>query len=127
MRKTTVEECLTLSLSNMLRDNQLTDHSSVQYLFWTNRDGEILLSLTVDVMPGFGLLQMYLRELQQRIYLHSTPLHFGGVRWWFFCPGCSRRRADLYLIQGKFHCRVCLDLAYERVRKAINSIPFMPS
>ena len=41
--------------------------------------------------------------------------HFGGVRFWFVCPGCSRRVGVLYLAPGhdRFRCRYCLRLAYE--------------
>lgn len=50
--------------------------------------------------------------------LTTTPCYFGGHRYWFVCsaarPGhaCGRRVGVLYLVNGKFGCRHCFDLAY---------------
>lgn len=49
------------------------------------------------------------------IYLVSTPCNYGGVRWWFACPGCQRRVQALYINTKKGtkpECRHCLDLNY---------------
>jgi hypothetical protein len=45
----------------------------------------------------------------QWVRITTTPCHFGGVRYWFLCPGCSRRCAILY---PQF-CRICGDGRYE--------------
>lgn len=46
--------------------------------------------------------------------LETTPLHFGGVRWWFICPRTGRRAAKLYLPNGahRFACRQAFRMAY---------------
>jgi len=52
--------------------------------------------------------------------LTTTPLPWGGVRWWFVCPlvvsgqACGRRVGKLYLPPGGryFGCRHCYDLTY---------------
>jgi hypothetical protein len=52
--------------------------------------------------------------------LTTTPLPWGGVRWWFLCPlvrnglPCGRRMGKLYLPPGGryFGCRHCYDLTY---------------
>lgn len=58
------------------------------------------------------------------VALTSTACTFGGVRWWFLCPGCGRRCAILY----PRLCRLCckgryavesLSPANRRVTKAI--------
>jgi hypothetical protein len=54
------------------------------------------------------------------IRLETTPLHFGGGRWWGRCPlvvdgiQCFRRVAKLYLPPGGryFGCRRCYGLTY---------------
>jgi hypothetical protein len=52
-----------------------------------------------------------------RVQLETTPLHFGGERWWFRCPdaGCGRRVRKLYLAPGGtyFACRYCYHLTYD--------------
>jgi hypothetical protein len=54
-----------------------------------------------------------------RVPLVTTMPHFGGVRWWFACPGqsCGRRAGKLY--GGKYYlCRHCHDLTYESAQEA---------
>lgn len=45
----------------------------------------------------------------RRVEISSTPLHFGGVRWWLHCPDCNRRCTVLY---GS-SCRVCLGAVHK--------------
>ena len=54
-----------------------------------------------------------------RIQLERTHPHFGGLRWWFRCPGhdCGRRVALVYAAGREFICRRCLGLAYESQRE----------
>lgn len=52
-----------------------------------------------------------------RVWLETTPCHYGGHRAWFTCPGCQRRRAILYSAAGVFRCRGCHDLAYQSTRE----------
>jgi hypothetical protein len=69
---------------------------------------------TVDISPTGAGLHFFIQELHQHIFLSSTPLHFGGKRWWFHCPLCNRGCGNLSFTNGarKFYCRICLDLAY---------------
>jgi hypothetical protein len=58
------------------------------------------------------------RAVHQRIALTRTRPNFGGLRWWFLCPGdgqpCRRRCHKLYLPAGGrgFACRLCHGLVY---------------
>lgn len=53
------------------------------------------------------------------LQLVSTPCHYGGRRWWFACPECSRRVRVLYInhkikpAQMKPECRHCQELHHE--------------
>ncbi len=40
------------------------------------------------------------RPLVYQVRLTSTPMRFGGVRWWFVCPLSGRRVAKLHLPLG---------------------------
>jgi hypothetical protein len=57
------------------------------------------------------------RDISYLIYINSTPLPWGGRRYWFNCPnsGCVRRIANLYLAPGSqnFACRSCHNLTYK--------------
>lgn len=50
----------------------------------------------------------------------AEHLRFGGLRWWFVCPRCWRRRAALYLptVAGArtWACRQCCGLRYHSQR-----------
>ena len=48
------------------------------------------------------------------VSLVTTSYNFGGVRYWFACPMCSRRVGGLYLAPGEsyFMCRGCNNLTY---------------
>ena len=50
-------------------------------------------------------------DIRDPIPLDLTKPHFGGVRYWFICPGCKKRRKVLY---GRrlYRCRECQRLTY---------------
>jgi hypothetical protein len=56
------------------------------------------------------------KKVQERISISKTPVHLGGRRSWFVCPGCDRRIAALYFA-GSFRCRHCHDLRYRSQRE----------
>lgn len=51
----------------------------------------------------------------QRVNLTSTACHFGGKRYWFLCPACSKRIGVLYrpYYAKDYFCRHCHRLTYE--------------
>ena len=55
-------------------------------------------------------------DIQERISIDRTPIHLGGYRSWFLCPGCNRRIGSLYLSKH-FRCRHCHDLRYASQRE----------
>jgi hypothetical protein len=56
------------------------------------------------------------QEVLEQIRLSKTPLHLGGHRSWFLCPGCGCRIAVLYGGE-RFRCRHCLNLRYQSQRE----------
>ena len=58
--------------------------------------------------------------MDYQVSVTTTPLPWGGLRWWFICPltvngcYCGRRVGKLYLPPGGryFGCRRCYDLTY---------------
>lgn len=70
--------------------------------------------------PGPGRRSAELRAsaawglVHASVTVEAAAQPFGGVRWWWRCGGCDRRRRALYAVQAHcvVRCRVCLGLAY---------------
>lgn len=45
------------------------------------------------------------------IQLSKTACHYGGYRYWFNCPSCSKRTSVLYCA-GTYVCRHCIGACY---------------
>jgi hypothetical protein len=56
----------------------------------------------------------------QDIPLSSTRPNYGGIRWWFLCPKCRRRVAQLHKPSNAHHffCRYCHNLTYESAQSS---------
>ena len=50
----------------------------------------------------------------QTIFFAKTACTFGGFRFWFACPDCRRRCANLYKKKSWFSCRICQKLKYHK-------------
>ena len=116
--KRQVEQSVILALSWMLVNNYLdlsVGQRGIHKITWRNYYGEPRFILTADIerLSSYEM-RLYLFDTGQIVYLESTPLPFGGLRWWFRCPGCKRRCTKLYLPRGAsaFLCRECHDLTY---------------
>ena len=55
------------------------------------------------------------------VSLVTTSCNFGGVRYWFACPECSKRVGGLYLAPGEryFMCRKCNKLTYHSRNRCV--------
>lgn len=128
--KTTVESCLILSTAEQMRNGALSGNLHVAgSLTWNDSyTGKERASLGYEVHTGHDSGSLRLRyELADSgeavsywVGLTTTPLPWGGLRWWFVCPVttngryCGRRVGNLYLPpHGRhFACRHCHDLTY---------------
>ncbi len=78
-------------------------------------DGAPRGSITITVIPDHGVTLRYTIRgesvPESFVRWETTAPHFGGLRYWWLCPSCGRRCADLY--GGRyFLCRKCHDLTY---------------
>ncbi|MSU54532.1 MAG: hypothetical protein EXS48_01670 [Candidatus Staskawiczbacteria bacterium] len=50
--------------------------------------------------------------------LMTSGMHFGGVRYWFKCPLCSKKMGTLFIhpLNQQVACRGCLGLEYRKIR-----------
>jgi hypothetical protein len=131
IRKLTVEDCLALRVSDLLRAGMLDGAAQCRYLGGESVEGaQPGRSVTIDIVPAadrFSGRLLYRRiigdepyDVEQVFVIVGTRQHFGGTRWWFECPAardgqpCSRRVGGLFLApeQTFFGCRHCRNLTY---------------
>lgn len=123
-KKTVVEDCLALSISEvvghalprMVFEKRINWAGSIS---WRRvRTGEVVSSVGYQLLfddDGTRLVLDYkstYRDGTQQFWnypvsLVTTPCNYGGLRWWFECPGCGRRAGKLFIPpqSGQFACR----------------------
>ena len=136
-RTYTVESAWILSAASLMRDNILRPNHSYHggTITWSDgRTGEPLskIGFSSDCRANFGWCQLNYtitdtgEKMDFRVQLTTTPLPWGGLKWWFICPlivdgvHCGRRVAKLYHPpHGRYYgCRHCHKLGYNSSRKA---------
>ncbi len=128
-KKSTTDECHSLSVRDLHRDGLLKLGGSFS-LRWSRGDRE------TGSIRGFAYRNRVVLSyrhcsgraaewegVEEVVPLQWTPCNFGGSRPWFVCPGivnggaCGRRVAILYGPGKYFLCRHCYDLRYESQRE----------
>ena len=120
-KKTRTAQCLALDIGQLTRAGLIvygqlsgtvewSGRSTLRVALhlWGRRFNESVLRLS------YGLSDRDEEQVIDDIRLKTTRPYFGGLRWWFSCPGCGRRVRILYLRpDGEwFRCRHCHELAY---------------
>jgi len=134
-KRTTVEQCEWLDVNRWMREGIIAaDHWCGGIWGWKDtRTGEMTSRIGYEVRTqgASGWVRLYYaftsgphegEEIDYRVPLTTTRPHFGGLRWWFICPGqgCGGRRVGkLYLPPGGiyFLCRHCYDLTYRSAQE----------
>jgi hypothetical protein len=122
-KRLAVEDCRRLPF-RMFKKNLLVGWSG--QITWS-RNGEVISTIGYQVKGSdcpSNILLIYTItradgekiDCKYPIDLTTTPLPWGGLRYWFVCPiaGCGRRVNVLYLAPGGkyFACRHCYRLSY---------------
>ncbi len=125
-KATTVEECTKLGIGDVILE---TGHRGT--LTWTRGERKIA-SIGYGIESRGSGLSLVLRyrwgdreDIDLPIRLESSPMRFGGERWWMRCPlarrevPCGRRVAKVYLapFSKYFGCRTCHRLTYRSVQE----------
>jgi hypothetical protein len=107
-----VEECLVLSIGDLLRQQLVVPGAWTSGSLSWKRTGEAepfaTIGFEADVIaPAHAWMRLRYTAngnlVDYRVRLTSTRPNFGGLRWWFVCPlargdgGPPRRVAKLYL------------------------------
>lgn len=81
---------------------------------WHNAIGEVIASLNYEYQPNKLILSYESKgkNYSYSVPISTTPCNYGGVRYWFNCPQCTKRVAKLYLKHSMFYCRSCHALNY---------------
>jgi hypothetical protein len=125
--KSTVEDCLTLSLPNLMRNKFVVPgrHSRVP-LTWTNSRGENVASIHLEANlkdPEYSWMRLVYNKSKQpmdyRVRLATTQPNYGGLRWWLIRPYQGIRTTKLLSASGnaKFASRQALRLIYQSQRE----------
>ena len=125
-----VEDCWELSISFLKSERFLTERrvGTVTWYRYGREDGSVSIAVDVDrlLVSLCYSVSIYSHEPESitcQIPLTESKPHFGGVRYWFYCPlsGCqSGKVAKLYLPPNGnyFGCRKCYGLQYRSSRRS---------
>ena len=132
-RKTTVQECLEVSIGQISRMLKQRGVSSGEF-YWDIDDFEGTRSTLKwgfrreERVPFLRFTYQYALEtpIVQEIKLDVTQTNFNGHRFWFCCPiwcgrrQCGRRSGKLFLPPdaNQFGCRNCHSLTYQSSQEA---------
>lgn len=114
-KKALITDHLRLTAHKMLGNGAAEQHQAAHSWAWS-RGGEKVADLVYQVRPAeHAVLLIYSYQKQPitpyLIYWETSTPHYGGTRYWWRCPLCGRRCADLF--SGRtFACRRCYDLTY---------------
>jgi hypothetical protein len=134
--KDTVESALSLDILDLQKNGFLALAAGILWqIEWTSngkpcssvgyvleKRGGVPVSMRLQYTTSDGDPRSY----DYWVSITSTSCNYGGVRFWFICPGwkngvpCRRRCRKLYLSPGEhvFACRVCHELTYESTQKS---------
>ena len=121
----TVEDCHSFNIYSVL--SYVKQHNCYSgRINWSingNPIGSIGYLVELDESPEYMRLYYTFNkteDIDYKVYLTRTYPYFGGVRWWFECPGCGKRIGTLYSPPGSryFLCRTCQNLTYQSCRES---------
>lgn len=91
-------------------------------------ESEILVEDCLQVSVN-AVLNEYKKQLKQQLLssvfevdgvsvrLGTSKTQFGGVRYWFICPTCAKRKGKLLRApSGRVGCNSCLGVSYQSTR-----------
>lgn len=113
-RHVKAEHCRSIDARRWARDGILQAGRSGGWA-WTDPDtGERLASIGYSVGPEAVTLIYSMGDtpMRQHVPILATACNYGGQRYWFGCPWCGKRVANLFLRHRGFACRKCNRIAY---------------
>lgn len=131
------EHCLRVELPWMLRTGRIVPGQHIRSSLHWSRGGDPSGSISYEAImsePGSErLILIYTRgsgadkeSVRQEVRLVSTPLNYGGRRWWMICPYRGERCTKLFMPSNgdRFASRKAWRIAYKSQRGAWHDKPF---
>lgn len=129
-KKTQVEHCRRFSVGDLIKAIRQVEgggsrsggtiawlRSTANINFMVRKEHGLLVELSYTLTPA----DREPEDIRYIVRLTSTPLPWGGLRYWFTCPNttCGQRVRMLYLPPGGkyFACRHCYNLTYKSVQE----------
>lgn len=107
----------------------LKHYYSVSGIVWKRGDNQSSIGVEVTLVENLreylrgkesardGFIRLRYRQgdekFDYKVQLCTSNCNYGGFRYWFNCPHCSRRVGSLYCRRDYFTCRHCNYLTYE--------------
>jgi hypothetical protein len=127
-RTDVVEDCLVLSIADLVREKVIVPGTLKHGVLAWSRAGEqphARVTYEADLRTDKHAAIQLRYRLDDRseschVWLRCTVPQYGGRRWWFACPLTGNRVAKLYLPPGqnRFASRRAYGLAYSSSRKS---------
>jgi hypothetical protein len=119
-----VEDSRRLAVGELVRAGVIAPDAgrAVRWCWWLGEELRASVNLWALTTDRDGTLRVGYRasgrESEQDFDLVTSPLPWGGPRWWVRCA-CGRRVAALYWPPGRpwWACRTCHRLAYQSTRE----------
>lgn len=122
--KLVAEDCRRLSIADLKRWGYFNNRP-IGVFTW-KRPGRNDYTIGARINWHCGTEAMYLRlsyretdpitgtqrDFDYTVDFTTTPCNYGYHRFWFVCPGCTRRVGVLYQRNSVFACRHCHNLSY---------------
>jgi hypothetical protein len=106
-RKVAVEECLSITVSMLFRNNALISGETTSGLWrWRAKRGDMTdaVGYAARLAADEGWLRLFYagREevIERAIQLRTSVPNYGGLRWWFVCPVTGNWTMKLHLPPG---------------------------
>ena len=65
-----------------------------------------------NIVSNIHSVKDYVRFNGHKVKLTTTSPNYGGVRYWFVCPICGKRKGTLYDVKSVMSCSSCAKLYY---------------
>lgn len=120
-RRLRTNECLKLPISAFRKYFSHKSMGSIKQRYtYRGEEKEKILFFLLDAKKNHFWVSQEIQDFRRRykINLIKNPCQYGGFRYWFSCPHCSRRATKLFypITEGALNsylCRRCLKLSYQ--------------
>ncbi len=118
--KQTIEDCLTISITNLKKWKYLEPKQIMSGSINWSRNGNVFASISIQVNTNEKIPYITLDyksndvPINYKVYLTRIPSNLDGYIWYFICPFTSKQCRKLYKIDKYFIHRAYHKLPYAK-------------